>query len=194
MAVEDDALVVADGCRRIMRGTLQPSDFVALADELARYFDDEQCERLRFLLDWNRSEQDDDESLLENWGTIKEEIICGRIYGFVRANFSEFSHELLEAAYWCDEPLVTGKMSVAEENEAARVPFTFHSTLTDEILARFQIPRDSAALRGELRRALKRERHRRRIIRITRWVLREVAYIGVVLLAIALWKLLKVAF
>jgi hypothetical protein len=181
MAVEDDARALAARVWRIKRDRLEPGD-LGIRDELG--LDGEEWQRLRLLLDRDRSEEDD-EVLLENWHTLKEEIVAGRIYGFIRANLPELSHELLMAA---DFSLGPQLVSVAEENALAELPFTFSSHLADEILSCLGLAGFGKPLGQEVRRALKRD-HRRRIMRPVK---RLLAYVGIVMLAITLWKLLAV--
>jgi hypothetical protein len=181
MALDEDARAVSDECRRIKGDRLEPGDFERIQDELG--VDEEEWQRLCELLEGSGAEEDD-EDLLENWRTVKEEIIGGRIYGFVRANFPELSHELLVAA---DFRLGPETVSAAEENGLAGLPFTFNANLADELVHRIRLfASDSTALERELRGTLRRERLRR----ITRPVRRALAYIGIVLLLTVLWKLL----
>jgi hypothetical protein len=123
---------------------------------------EEDSQRLCLLVSRNHSEPDD-EVLLENWDTVKGEIIAGRIYGYVRANFPELSHELLAAASLRGEEGNVGNPSVVEEENAlAEVPFTFSSKVSDDIVSRIQLASDHETLHREIMSTLKRERWRDR--------------------------------
>ncbi|HLZ40042.1 MAG TPA: hypothetical protein VKQ11_03730 [Candidatus Sulfotelmatobacter sp.] len=179
MTLDDDAREVSDECWRIKGDRLVPGDFERLADELG--MDEEDWQRLCVLLDRSRIDGGD-EDLLANWHTVKEEIIGGCVYGFVRANFPDLSHELLALADFGTRAAV---VSVANENDLAGVPFTFNSKLADELVHRIRLfAGDSETLEREIRMTLRTERRRR----MTRPAI--LALIAIALMVVALWKLL----
>lgn len=126
---------------------------------------------------------EDDEDLLENWRTVKEEIIGGRIYGFVREQFPEISRRLLNAAHFSMGPKAT---SSVPEDDLARLPFAFRPALRNDLIRGMRLYASNGNyLRLEIQRALKREQYRR----VIRPVIRLLTSLGILVALFVLWKL-----